>query len=146
ERTWERPEGGRRAGGGGDGPRPREGHGAREAGACGAEGEGSGRQGGRSGVGRGTAPGPVLARLLPPTCCLLPPRQLHAPKRSCSGSTVSSPLRRAPHASTAACAAARVVMQVTPCITAAARILPSSVRIPRPLGVLMITATWPFFM
>ena len=59
---------------------------------------------------------------------------------SCSGFTVSSPCRSAWHAPTAAWAAASVVMHVTPCATAAARILPSSVRAPLPLGVLMISA------
>ena len=53
--------------------------------------------------------------------------------------------RRAAHASTAAWAAASVVIHVTPWATAAARILPSSVRAPLPLGVLMTRATSSFF-
>src|SRR5262249_17013054 len=50
--------------------------------------------------------------------------------RSCSALTVNSRSRTALHASTAACAADRVVIHVTPWATAAARIFPSSVRAP----------------
>src|SRR5579875_1420381 len=67
-------------------------------------------------------------------------------KRSCNADTVHGRCRLARHASTAACAADNVVMQVTPLATAAERILPSSVRAPLPLGVLTIRAISLFFM
>ena len=60
--------------------------------------------------------------------------------------TVQARRRIARHASTAACAAASVVMHVTPLATAAARILPSSVRAPLPLGVLITSDTSLFFI
>src|SRR5437879_263469 len=70
----------------------------------------------------------------------------HLAYQSWSGLTLISRCRRAAHASTAAWAAASVVMHVTPWATAAARILPSSVRAPLPLGVLMTRATSSFFI
>src|SRR5262249_34203205 len=80
--------------------------------------------------------------------CKLHSVPLHhfAGNRSCSALTVHSVCRSALHASTAACAAVSVVMPVTPLATAAARIFPSSVRAPRPLGVLITSAIWWFFM
>ena len=56
---------------------------------------------------------------------------------SWSGFTVNCSCRSAAHAAAAALAASSVVMQVTPCETAAARIFPSSVREPLPDGVLI---------
>ena len=55
--------------------------------------------------------------------------------RSCSASTSMSSSRSASMATTAASAAWIVVMHGTPCCTAAARMRPSSVRAPLPLGV-----------
>src|SRR5438874_1542282 len=66
------------------------------------------------------------------------------PNRSCKDFTLTSLPCSAVHAATAAWAAAIVVMHVTPRPTAAERILRSSDRLTRPLGVLMISATWPF--
>ena len=64
-------------------------------------------------------------------------------KRSCSDCTVIGSVRSASIASRAASTAGIVVMHGTPCATAAARMRPSSVRAPLPLGVLMISFTAP---
>ena len=67
----------------------------------------------------------------------------HAPSRSCKAYTSGSPSRKRSSAETAARAALIVVMQGTPWLTAAARMRPSSVRAPLPLGVLTIKAIRP---
>ena len=67
-----------------------------------------------------------------------------SPSKSCSAYTSSVPARRRSMAATAARAPAIVVMQGTPCETAPARMRPSSVRAPLPLGVFTIRAIEPF--